>query len=186
MGMRQGQMTVHRLVRALLGQGMTDAVLDLLTNSGQPGWARLLERGATFTWEAWDLVDGTDYSQSHAWSASVIQEILEHLLGVRNVTPGELLIAPPLCRLDHARGRVPAGNGWADVSWRRHGPLVEVECTVPPGVLATVRLPAGPYEVKGPTPDGPAPRSLPEGAASTAGTTREFRVHTGTWTFAPE
>lgn len=186
MGMRQGPMTVHRLVRALLAQGMTDAVLDLLTNSGQPGWARLLERGATFTWEAWDLVDGTDYSQSHAWSASVLKEILEHLLGVRNVMPGELLIEPPLCRLDHARGRVPAGNGWADVGWRRCGPLVAVECTVPPGVVATVRLPAGQYRVTGPTPDGAAAASLPEGAAGPAADTMDFRVHTGTWTFAPE
>lgn len=186
MGMRQGPMTVHCLVRALLGQGMTDAVLDLLTNSGQPGWARLLDRGATFTWEAWELVDGTDYSQSHAWSASVVKEIFEHLLGVRNVVPGELLIEPPLCRLDHARGRVPTGNGWADVSWRRHGPLVKVECTIPPGVLATVRLPAGLYGVKGPPPDGAAARSFPEDAAGTAGATRDFRVHTGTWTFAPE
>ncbi|HCN22402.1 MAG TPA: alpha-L-rhamnosidase, partial [Arthrobacter bacterium] len=60
LGMRQGPMTVHRLVRALLAAGLTDSVLDLLTNPGQPGWARLLESGASFTWEAWEMVEGTD------------------------------------------------------------------------------------------------------------------------------
>jgi alpha-L-rhamnosidase len=189
MGMRQGPLTVHRLVRALLAQGLTDAVLDLLTSKDQPGWARLLERGATFTWEAWDLVEGTDYSQSHAWSASVVKEILEHLLGARYGSPGgsELLIEPPLCRLAQARGTVPAANGYAAVSWRREGGLLHLECTVPAGVTALVRLPAGTYGVKGPTADAGVVLSAADtgdGKAAPA-SRRDFRVHPGTWTFTP-
>ncbi|TQJ67910.1 alpha-L-rhamnosidase [Arthrobacter sp. SLBN-100] len=191
MGMRQGPMTVHRLVRALLSQGLTDAVLDLLTSKDQPGWAQLLERGATFTWEAWDLVDGTDYSQSHAWSASVVKEILEHLLGVRYASAGgsELVIEPPLCRLEHARGTVPVGNGSVEVSWNRTGGQVQLECTVPAGVTAVVRLPAGTYRIKGPTAEAAVVLSAAEGGAAAAGNTpaahptRDFRVHAGTWTF---
>ncbi|WP_258229220.1 glycoside hydrolase family 78 protein, partial [Arthrobacter sp. HMWF013] len=174
-GMRQGPMTVHRLVRALLTAGLTDAVLDLLTNPGQPGWARLLDQGASFTWEAWELVDGTDYSQSHAWSASVVKEILEHLLGVRTTVPGgrELLIEPPVCRLEHAAGSVPLPNGYALVSWRRSPEGIHLECTVPAGVSATVRLPDGNYGVEGPTTERADVRS------------RDFRIHSGTWTFTP-
>ncbi|MEV7635287.1 family 78 glycoside hydrolase catalytic domain [Pseudarthrobacter enclensis] len=196
MGMRQGPLTVHRLVRALLAGGLTDAVLDLFTSTDQPGWARLLDRGATFTWEAWDLVDGTDYSQSHAWSASVIKEILDHLLGVRFLAPGggDVLIQPPLCRLEHARGAVPAGAGAVSVDWRRRNRSLELECTVPAGVTATVRLPAGTYRVKGPVPGAavvPVPADAGTAAAggdgSTAGSpTRDFRVHPGSWSFAPE
>ena len=192
MGMRQGPMTVHRLVRALLNQGKTDAVLDLLTNKDQPGWARLLDRGATFTWEAWDLENGTDYSQSHAWSASVIKEILEYLLGVRYSAPGgsDVLIEPPLCRLEHARGSVPVGNGYVHANWRRRGSLMELECTVPPGTTATVRLPAGTYGLKGPgiLQDQGADAAVVVSAAGDghqARATRDFRVHTGTWTFTP-
>lgn len=183
MGMRQGPMTVHRLVRALVDQGMTDAVLDLLTGKGQPGWARLLDRGATFTWEAWDLVDGSDYSQSHAWSASVLKEILEHLLGIRYAVAGgtEVVVEPPLCRLEHARGSVPTGNGYVQAGWHRRGGLVELECTIPPGTTAIVRLPDGAYGVKGPSADAVVVPSVPLLAA--AGAAREFRVHTGTWTF---
>ncbi|MHC6593129.1 family 78 glycoside hydrolase catalytic domain [Arthrobacter sp. C152] len=184
MGMRQGPMTVHRLVRALLGQGRTDAVLDLLTATDQPGWARLLERGATFTWEAWDLVDGTDYSQSHAWSASVVKDILEHLLGIRYAAPGgnELLIEPPLCRLEHASGSVPAANGIVAADWRRDGDRIRLDCTIPPGTTATVRLPAGTYGVRGPAPDAAVVLSSRDEAHSP---TRDFRVHTGTWAFIP-
>jgi alpha-L-rhamnosidase len=174
-GMRQGPMTVHRLVRALLSEGLTDAVLDLLTNPGQPGWARLLEEGASFTWEAWELADGTDYSQSHAWSASVLKEILEYLLGVRTTVPGgrELLIEPPVCRLEHASGSMPLPNGYAAVSWRRTPEGIHLECTVPAGVTATVRLPDGTYGIQGPTTEQAYVRS------------RDFRIHSGTWTFTP-
>ena len=185
MGMKQGPLTVHRLVRALLAQGMTDAVLDLLTAREQPGWARLLERGATFTWEAWDLVEGTDYSQSHAWSASVVKEILEHLLGVRFTSPGGagLLIEPPACRLEYARGRVPVGNGGVDVSWHRQGGPLQLDCTIPPGVTAIVRLPAGTYGVKGPTPDA-AVVVNGTGPGAAARGKRDFRLHPGTWSFS--
>lgn len=174
-GMRQGPMTVHRLVRALLSEGLTDAVLDLLTNPNQPGWARLLESGASFTWEAWELVDGTDYSQSHAWSASVVKEILEFLLGVRVSVPGgsEVVIEPPVCSLEHAKGSVPLPNGAVEVAWRRTATGMQLECTVPAGVTATVRLPAGRYRIQGPTEEPAVVGS------------RDFRIHAGTWTFTP-
>ncbi|VXC01759.1 Bacterial alpha-L-rhamnosidase family protein [Arthrobacter sp. 9AX] len=197
MGILQGPMTVHRLIRALLAQGLTDAVLDLLTNKDQPGWAQLLERGATFTWEAWDLVDGTDYSQSHAWSASVVKEILDHLLGVRYASAGgcELVVEPPLCRLEHARGSVPAGNGSVDISWTRTGGQLQLECTVPAGVTAVVRLPAGSYGIQGPTAGDAVERSAPVSAASVSGDSDggpagtaakvDFRIHSGAWSFTP-
>jgi alpha-L-rhamnosidase len=180
-------MTVHRLVRALVAVGMMDAVLDLFTNKEQPGWARLLDRGATFTWEAWDLADGTDYSQSHAWSASVVKEILECVLGVRYTAPGgnEVLIEPPLCRLEHAQGSVPVGNGYVRAGWRRLGQRVELECTIPPGVTATVRLPAGSYSVKGTGADAAKAASPPADGSGTHPAPRDFRVHAGTWTFTP-
>jgi alpha-L-rhamnosidase len=197
LGMRQGPMTVHRLVRALLSEGLTDAVVELLTNKDQPGWAQLLERGATFTWEAWDLVDGTDYSQSHAWSASVVKEILEHLLGVRYASPGgsELVIEPPLCRLEHAGGSVPVGTGNVGVYWNRTGGQLQLECTVPAGVTAVVRLPAGTYHIQGPTAGPAVERSAaesaakagvtPDGGRAGSGDQVDFRVHPGTWSFMP-
>lgn len=143
MGMRQGPMTVHRLFRALLSQGRVDDVLNLLTDPNQPGWARQLDAGASFTWEAWELDEGTDYSQSHAWSASVVREILEYLLGVRVTGAGgsAVVIQPPMCRLEHAEGSVPTQRGPVSVAWRRTPAGMELEYTVPAGVTAQVLLP---------------------------------------------
>lgn len=186
MGMRQGPMTVHRLVRALLAAGKLDGVLDLLTNPGQPGWARLLASGASFTWEAWELDEDTDYSQSHAWSASVIREILAHVLGIRVAAGGaEVSIEPPVCRLDHARGSVPLQRGTVSAGWRRGTAGMELSCTVPAGVRAAVVLPAGAYTVEGPTPVpavvGPSTGSLSGAGAGPI----TFRIHPGTWHFRP-
>ena len=143
MGMRQGPMTVHRLFRALLAEGRVDDVLTLLTDATQPGWARQLEAGASFTWEAWELVEGTDYSQSHAWSASVVREIFEYLLGVRFTEPGAaaVVIQPPACRLEAAQGTVPTPRGPISVAWRRTPDGVELEYSVPAGVTAEVKPP---------------------------------------------
>ncbi|WP_231511105.1 family 78 glycoside hydrolase catalytic domain [Arthrobacter sp. UNC362MFTsu5.1] len=182
MGMRQGPMTVHRLVRALLAAGLVDEVLDLLTNPGQPGWARLLESGASFTWEAWELDEATDYSQSHAWSASVIREILSHLLGIRVADGGaEARIEPPAGRLGHARGSVPLQRGTVSASWHRGPAGMELGCTVPAGVRAVVVLPAGRYTAEGPT----TPVSAVVGPSTGAGPVT-FRIHPGTWHFRPE
>lgn len=202
-GMQQGPLTVHRLIRGLLTEGQTDAVLDLLTNPSQPGWARLLDQGATFTWEAWELHEGTDYSQSHAWSASVLKEIFESILGIRLTVPGgnELLFHPPVSRLKHAKGTLPLRNGDATVSWRLTPEGMHLDCTVPAGTTATVRLPAGAYQIQGPTAartdtgDGNSNGAAGvERSANGAGggtrqhgkdATRDYRIHTGSWSFTP-
>ncbi|MFF1382094.1 family 78 glycoside hydrolase catalytic domain [Arthrobacter sp. NPDC058288] len=182
MGMRQGPMTVHRLVRALLAAGMVDGVLDLLTDPGQPGWARLLESGASFTWEAWELDEATDYSQSHAWSASVIREILSHVLGIRAGAGGtDVRIVPPACRLEHARGSVPLQRGKVSADWRRGPGGMELSCTVPAGVRAAVELPAGSYTVEGPTPAAAVAETFTGAGAGPV----VFRIHPGTWRFSP-
>jgi alpha-L-rhamnosidase len=118
-------------------------------------------------------------------------------LGVRVSVPGGsgLLIEPPACRLEHARGSVPLPNGAVAVSWRRTSAGMQLECTVPAGVTATVRLPAGAYGIQGPTAGPAVVRSGPGGAAGggQSGTgrmpdgngTRDFRIHTGTWAFTP-
>ncbi|MBT2514529.1 family 78 glycoside hydrolase catalytic domain [Arthrobacter sp. ISL-30] len=186
LGMRQGPMTVHLLFRALLAEGRTDAVLDLLTNTDQPGWARQLRAGATFTWEAWELEEGTDYSQSHGWSASVIREILGYVLGIRPagfgtgagsapgfagggaaLVVGPVVFEPPVCRLEYASGSVPLQQGLATAAWARTSLGTELDCTLPAGLEGEIRLPAGRYSVTGPagaaappsglgTADGPA------------------------------
>jgi alpha-L-rhamnosidase len=150
-GLQQGPMTVHRLFRALLRAGRVQSVVDLMTDANGPGWMRILAAGGTFAWEAWELAEGTDYSQSHAWSAAVLREIVEHLLGVQPAEPGaaRLRLAPPICSLAWFRGTVPTGRGPVSMAWERDGGSLRVTATVPAGTTATLAMPAGRYRISG-------------------------------------
>ena len=135
-------------------------------------------------------MDPQDYSQSHAWSASVVREILEHLLGIRVAAGGaEVAVDPPVCRLEHASGSIPLQRGMVSADWRRGDAGIELVCTVPAGVRAVAVLPAGRYTVEGPTPDAAVvvQSSAGEGAASGADCSGRvtFRIHPGTWHFRP-
>ncbi|MFG2053165.1 family 78 glycoside hydrolase catalytic domain [Micromonospora sp. NPDC048930] len=143
MGMKQGPMTAHWLLRALADAGRPDAVLRLLTNPDDLGWANILAQGGTFTWEAWTLDPGSNFSQSHGWGAQAAVDVQETLLGVRTATPGAALVdvAPPAVGLDHAAGTVPTQRGPVRLDWRRTGAGLQVELEVPVNVTARVALP---------------------------------------------
>lgn len=162
LGMKQGPMTAHRLLQALADGDRPDAVLDLLTNDDDLGWANILDQGATFTWEAWTLDPGTNFSQSHGWGAQVLVDIQQTLLGVRTTSPGAatVQIAPPAAGLQHAAGTVPTQRGMVDVQWRRAGDGVRLVVDVPANMTARVALPA---------PDGVEYRALGRARAEYVG-----------------
>ncbi|MEU0153989.1 family 78 glycoside hydrolase catalytic domain [Micromonospora fulviviridis] len=143
MGMKQGPMTAHWLLRALADAGRPDAVLRLLTNPDDLGWANILAQGGTFTWEAWTLDPGTNFSQSHGWGSQALVDLQETLLGVRAAAPGAAVVdvAPPAVGLDHASGTVPTQRGPVRLDWRRAGVGLQVDLEVPVNVTARVALP---------------------------------------------
>ena len=108
MGMKQGPMTAHWLVEALADSGAGDALLDLLTNEDDYGWAGWLADGGTFTPEAWEL-SGSANSASHGWGSRVGRRRARAVLGIDLVAPGgsELSISIP----GHRPVRRPRGRG---------------------------------------------------------------------------
>jgi alpha-L-rhamnosidase len=147
MGMRQGPMTAHRLLQALGDAGRADAVLDLLTNEDDLGWANVLAQDGTFTWEAWTLDPGTNFSESHGWGAQAAVDILETALGIRTSSPGAetVDIVPPEGELERAEGTVHTQRGPVELEWRQHRHGLKVELEVPVNVTARVALPGGRY-----------------------------------------
>jgi alpha-L-rhamnosidase len=144
LGMRQGPMTAHWLLQALADADRPDAVLHLLTNEDDLGWANILSQGATFTWEAWTLDPGSNFSQSHGWGAQAAVDILGTMLGVRASSPGAATvdIVVPREVLSTASGSVHTQRGEVAVSWERHpsgGVILHVD--VPVNVRARVSLP---------------------------------------------
>ena len=143
MGMKQGPMTVHRLLQALGKADRPDAVLRLLTNPDDLGFANILAQGGTFTWEAWTLDAGSNHSQSHGWSAQAAVDVTETLLGIRpdGVGGSSVRIVPPATGLAKASGSVPTQRGEVALSWERKRHGVRATLEVPVNVTARVELP---------------------------------------------
>lgn len=137
LGLRMGPMTWHRLLEALVDAGRIDDALGVVLDD--PSWGPLswLDQDATFTWESWKLAPGSDHSQSHAWSAAAWPVLVDGILGLRRVAPGQLGLEPPVCRLDWVRAELPLEQGTLRLAWRRTAEGVDLECDVPPGVALT-------------------------------------------------
>ena len=183
LGMRQGPMTAHWLLQALADADRPDAVHDLLTNEADLGWANILAQGATFTWEAWTLDPGTNFSQSHGWGAQAAVDILGTMLGVRTSSPGAATvdIVVPRQVLTSASGGVHTQRGEVRVYWRRvAGGRVVLSVDVPVNVRARVTIPQAPgWRYSG---DGEgAPRRL-----GIEGGREVFEVGSGRTSFAAE
>ncbi len=147
--MQMGPMTAQALLDALHQGGQDSALVGLLTNAGQPGWANILAQGATFTWETWAPSDADGDSMSHGWGATVLVALQQDLAGVTLTGPGGASVAvrapEPGGRLSRLRATVPTSRGAVSVSWlfAKSG-TVSLDLTVPPNTTATVSLPGQP------------------------------------------
>ena len=142
MGMRQGPMTAHWLLQALADAGRADAVLERLTDAGDLGWANILARGGTFTWESWNPEGSESYS--HGWGAQAAVDVLGTILGVRMASPGAAAVdvVVPDIDLKRAEGTVHTQRGPVSVRWHRHPRGgVQLHLDVPVNVTAQVSLP---------------------------------------------
>jgi len=84
-------------------------------------------------------------SMCHAWSAHPVTEFLTGILGVMPTEPGfaRVSIAPHLCGLTQAAGRVCTPRGPIDVAWRAGAGRFALTIDLPAGIEATIRAPNG-------------------------------------------
>ena len=145
--MSVGMVTVGWLVRALGESRQGPALLDLLTNATQPGWARTLALGGTATWESWDA-DANSDSMSHAWGAAGLEAYTRYILGLRPLAPqyAEVLVQPLDFgdKLPWARGKITTDRGPISVSWIREAASYTLRVQIPANVTARLVIPAGP------------------------------------------
>jgi alpha-L-rhamnosidase len=143
LGTAMGPMTADTLVRALHESGDDRAMLAALTDAHRPGWAQILDRGATFTWESWNARDVPGDSESHGWGATVLATIQADVLGVSIAEPGaaRVDIRVPDVPAMSVRGRVPTQRGPVTVAWKRTGSDVSLAIDVPANMRATVHRP---------------------------------------------
>ncbi|MGD0380497.1 MAG: family 78 glycoside hydrolase catalytic domain [Acidimicrobiales bacterium] len=145
LGMHAEPQTAAEVLRTLATVGNYDEFLLRLTDPTTNGWANILARGATFTWEVWQPSDANGDSMSHGWGSNALVEIQQWLLGVRPTGPGYATfdVAPPPAGPTWVEGTVPTPRGTVEVGWRRPatgGPATNLDLTVPPNATATISL----------------------------------------------
>ena len=145
-GMAVEPRTATEVLRALARAGRIEDVVRILTDDRIDGWANILRRGATYTWEVWQPSDANGDSMSHGWGSNVLVEIIRLLLGVEPADGGygTFTVTPPSTALRWAKGTVPTPRGPIAVSWARTASPAgfSLDLDVPPNAAATVRIPA--------------------------------------------
>jgi alpha-L-rhamnosidase len=135
------------LLRGLAEAELWTELVRTLTDPSIPGWAHIVARGGTFTWETWTPSDLIGDSMSHGWGSSALVAIEESLLGVTLQPPdsqGRVLaaVSPPKSGLPAARGSVPSIAGSLAVSWRQGRTALTLDVTVPTNASARISVPA--------------------------------------------
>jgi alpha-L-rhamnosidase len=107
--------------------------------------------GATTVWERWDsmLPDGTinpgEMTSFNHYALGAVADWMHRTIGgIAPLEPGyaKVLVAPqPGGGLTWARTALDSPHGRIEVSWTTDGPGLELDVTVPGGVVALVRLP---------------------------------------------
>ena len=145
LGMAMGPDVAGVLLAGLHEAGNDQALVDIVSNPKIPGWAQILDRGATFTWESWNARDVAEDSESHAWGSTVLPALTTAVLGVEVASPGarRVDVTPPRTNVASARGRLATERGPVSVGWHRiDSRHFRLDLTVPDNVSATVRIPA--------------------------------------------
>ena len=145
LGMQATPQNAGEVLRALALAGLYPDLVARLVDATTDGWANILARGATFTWEVWNPSDIIGDSMSHGWGSTMVPEIQRSLLGVLPTGPGFATfdVAPPPAGLDWALGTVPTPRGTISVAWRRPTPAdprFSVDVAVPANSTATLTV----------------------------------------------
>ncbi len=142
--MRMGMVTVRWLPEAIGEAGDGAHLLDLYTRKDWDGWANIISKGATMTWESWDALE-TKQSLSHPWGAAGLLGIHRYILGVQILEPqyAEIQIKPLDFgeKLQFVNGVLPSGRGDIKVSWTRSSTSYRLIAEIPENVEAAVYIP---------------------------------------------
>ena len=140
-GMKQGPMTLYKLLKALAIVDRPDTIVNLLSDPTIDGPAQGMAAGGTYMWEEWDPTGSNSFS--HGWGSWGLASILEDLLGVQVTSPGAaaIKIAPPDKGLDYANGSMWTQRGMVDVNWESDTCDFSLTVDIPVNITATVYLP---------------------------------------------
>ncbi|HQG76763.1 MAG TPA: family 78 glycoside hydrolase catalytic domain [Bacteroidales bacterium] len=133
------------ILNALSENGYPDLAYSMAVKDTYPSWGWWIRNGATTLYENWDIDPRSDISMNHimfgeisAWMYKTPGGIYpdEKQPGFRNV-----ILKPCFVNgLDHFEARHNGPYGMIISSWRREGPEIVYDVTVPPGSTANLYL----------------------------------------------
>jgi len=118
------------LARALDHAGLADEYLDSIGP-----WRKLLP----LHFSTWPEIPGDTRSDSHAWSAHPIYDMLTLVAGVEPAAPGfaSVRVAPHLGSLEAVTASFPHPKGAITVDYHRKGTGLDATVTLPGGLSGT-------------------------------------------------
>jgi alpha-L-rhamnosidase len=133
------------LLDALSRAGHAGTAAEIIRKKTFPGWAFMLEEGATTLWEHWEFSDNT-FSHNHPMFGSVSEWFFKWLAGIQPhpeaVGFDRILIRPqPVSGVDWASARYSSIRGEISVHWEKKKNTFLLRVTIPPNARAEIHVP---------------------------------------------
>ena len=181
-----GDVGFHYVVDALMENGASHVLLDMLLRTDSPSYAYQLARGATALTEAWDA--SPDSSQDHFMLGHAEEWFYAGLGGIHvdfsRSDPDRIVIDPAMLpRIGSAQVDYRSVLGAIRVAWKHEATETTLDVTVPPNTETTVKLPDGRAdEIR----ESGAPAAHARGVTllSSDGVSTVFRVESGAYHFS--
>jgi len=152
---RQGHLSVgligmQWLMQVLSDAGRSDVAYVLATQTTQPSWGYMVEKGATTPWERWDTDTGDPSMNSEMLlilAGNLDAWFYQTLAGINPdpTSPGfkHFTIAPKLVGdLKWVKAQFDSPHGRIVSNWQRDGLNLTMVVTIPANTTATVHIPA--------------------------------------------
>ncbi len=136
-----GEVGFHYEVDALLENGRSDVLLDMLERTDAPSYGYILAQGATSLTESWDA----GHSQDHFMLGSAEEWFYRGLGGInvnfsREGTEQIVLHPTVVGKLAWVRVRYQSAVGLIESKWRRGATATVYDFTVPVNARATIEV----------------------------------------------
>jgi alpha-L-rhamnosidase len=121
-----------------------DVAYSVANQKGFPGWAHMMDRGATTLWETWEYPENFP-SQNHPMFGSIEEWFYRSLLGINAAAPGfkKIIIKPqPAGDLTWAKGSYQSIYGEIKSEWKKENGLFTLNVSVPVNTSAVIYIPS--------------------------------------------
>jgi len=142
-----GDVGYRFLINALSETGHSDAIFKILNRDQIGSYAYLVNAGWTSLPEAWNAWEKS--SMDHCMLGHIQEWFSQHLVGIsqaeNSIAFKQIVIQPtPGDGVTSASGTLDSVRGKIAAAWEQNGPAFSLDCTIPPGSTAIVKLPVAP------------------------------------------